>query len=89
LFLDINNLGLGFFLDFLGLFFLIIELLLFLIKIFLFNKLGYMITRFYIIIILVILNIFNIAIEFVVSYILLFYLFVSRIRSYFLLKQVI
>jgi hypothetical protein len=86
LFPDIDNPGLGFFLSFLGLFLFIAELLLFFIKVFLFNKLGYTIIRFYIIIILVISSIFSIEIEFVTSYILLLYLFISRIKGYFLTK---
>jgi hypothetical protein len=77
-----DNPGLGLFLDFLGLFLLVAELLLFLIKVFLFNKLGHIIARFYIATILVISSVFGAAIEFVTSYILLLYPFVSRTRGY-------
>jgi hypothetical protein len=70
----------------LGLFLFIAELLLFFIKILLCEKLKYIITRFYIAIILVISNIFSITIELITSYILLFYPFVLRTRGYFLTK---
>jgi hypothetical protein len=73
-------------LGFLGLLFLVTKLLLFFIKTFLFGKLKYIVARFYIVIILVISGVFGIAIEFVTSYILLLYPFVSRIRGYFLIK---
>jgi hypothetical protein len=45
-----------------------------------------MITRFYIAITLIISSIFGAAIEFITSYILLSYLFISRTKSYFFTK---
>jgi hypothetical protein len=74
---DADNPGLGFFLGFLGLLFLITKLLLIFIKVFLFERFKHTVTRFHIAIIFAITSAFVVAIELVALVI-----YCCPIRSY-------